>query len=135
MPLASHQGRIRRRAIAVTGKDQGSLAAPNADVLAEYGSAMVQERRPVTASARQPAPGEHARGYGVSGRIAAVPERQPLAADGIWRVTLAGESFGRLVRQDTRDGSSAVAGWQLLQLDDIPEAQLDAYEAAMREVG
>jgi hypothetical protein len=98
----------------------------------EHGWAMVEERRPATASARQPVLGGRATGYGVSGMIAAVPDQQPLAADGIWRVTLAGETFGRLVCPDEQDGSSGPAGWRLLQLDDIADAQLDAFEAAMQ---
>lgn len=62
-----------------------------------------------------------------------MPDRQPLAADGIWRVTLAGESVGRLVRLDEQEYTSGAAGWQLLQLDDVTDAQLEAYEEAMRE--
>ncbi len=92
---------------------------------------MTEVRRAAAATARQPALGERAAGYGVSGRLAVVPDRQPLAADGIWRVTLVGESVGRLVRLDEQDYGSGVAGWQLLQLDDITDAQMEAYEAAM----
>lgn len=73
-----------------------------------------------------PDPGERAVGHGVTGAIVAVPEQQPLAADGIWRVALAGEPFGRLVRRGHDDGGA----WQLLQLDDLTDAQLDAHEAA-----
>jgi hypothetical protein len=80
---------------------------------------------------RRPALGERAAGYGVSGRIEAVAELQPLAGGGVWRVTLAGESVGRLVRQDKLEYGVEVSGWHLLQLDDLTEAQLDAYEAAM----
>lgn len=75
---------------------------------------------------RSPDPGDRAVGHGVSGEIVAVPEQQPLAADGIWRVALAGEPFGRLVGR-RRNG---VGAWRLLQLDDLTDAQLDAYEAA-----
>lgn len=77
----------------------------------------------------RPGIGEHAAGYGVSGTILAVPELQPLAQDGIWRITLAGESFGRLVR--LADGGRGRM-WQLLQLDDVTDEQFDAYDAAMR---
>ena len=77
--------------------------------------------------------GERAAGYGVSGRIAALPEHQPLAPTGVWRVTLAGESVQRLVRQDEQDYSSGKAGWLLLQLDDLTEKQVDLYGNAARE--
>jgi hypothetical protein len=108
-----------------------SLTGLSAEMLEGHWWAMTRVRRPAAASARQPALGEHTAGYGVSGRIAAVPDRQPLSEDGIWRVTLAGESVGRLVRRDEQDCGSGVTGWQLLQLDDITDAQLESYEAAM----
>lgn len=73
-----------------------------------------------------PEPGERAVGHGVCGAIVAVPDEQPLKVDGIWRVTLAGEPFGRLVGRRRGDGGA----WRLLQLDDLTDAQLDAYEAA-----
>lgn len=111
------------------------LTGLNAEVLAGHWWAMTRVRRLPAAAAKQPALGERAAGYGVSGRIAVVPDRQPLAADGIWRVTLAGEGVGCLVRLDEQDYSSGAAGWQLLQLDDITDAQLDAYEAVMLEPG
>ena len=63
-------------------------------------------------------------GHGVSGAIIAVPGQQPLAADNVWRITLAGELLGRLVGHG-RDGA-----WQLLQLDDLTDAQMDAFEVA-----
>jgi hypothetical protein len=109
------------------------LTGLSAEVLAGHWWAMTQVHRLPAIAAKPPALGERAAGYGVSGRIAVVPDRQPLAADGIWRVTLAGESVGRLVRLDEQDYSSGVAGWQLLQLDDITDAQLEAYEAVMIE--
>lgn len=79
----------------------------------------------------RPAIGDHATGHGVSGTIAAVPDHQPLAEDGIWRVALAGEGFGRLVRC-CRQGRGERA-WQLLQIDDMSDEQLDAYEASMHD--
>lgn len=80
-------------------------------------------------SARRPVIGDHAAGHGVSGTIIAVPECQPLADDEIWRVVLAGEEVGRLVRRCRQElGGKA---WQLLQLDDMSDEQLDAYEASM----
>jgi hypothetical protein len=60
----------------------------------------------------------------VDGLVAAVPACQPLAADDVWRVTLTGEEFGRLVCR--RPGG----GWHLLQLGELTELQLDALEAA-----
>jgi len=82
-----------------------------------------------TGAAPCPAVGEQASGYGVSGTIAAVPELQPLGTEGIWRISLEGEHFGRLVRRESQDCLGEA--WQLLQLDDIADEQLDAYEAAM----
>ncbi|HEX5325599.1 MAG TPA: hypothetical protein VFW75_02925 [Acetobacteraceae bacterium] len=71
-----------------------------------------------------PKPGQPAAGHGVRGTILAVPAFQPLAADRIWRVVLAGEPFGRLVRE-------AGAVWHLLQVDELTDAQLDEYDATM----
>ncbi len=51
-------------------------------------------------SPRQPQPGEPAAGYGISGTIADVPDQQPLAEYGIFRVVLAGENDCRLVELD-----------------------------------
>ncbi len=80
----------------------------------------------------RPTIGDHAEGHGVSGMVAAVPDHQPLATDGIWRVTLAGEGFGRLVRFDeVRDGRTL----QLLRIDELNDEQLDAYDASMRGRG
>ena len=62
-----------------------------------------------------------------------LPEYQPLAPIGIWRVALADESVRRLVRQDEQDYSSGQAGWLLLQLDDLTERQIDFYGRAMLE--
>lgn len=76
-----------------------------------------------------PAAGDAAAGHGVSGTIAAIPDKQPLVQDGIWRVTLRGETFGRLVRHK-REGCGGAA-WQLLRIDDLTDAQLDAYDEAM----
>jgi hypothetical protein len=76
-----------------------------------------------------PAVGDAAAGHGVTGTIAVIPDRQPLAQDGIWRVTLRGEGFGRLVRH----GGVGYCGaaWQLLRIDDLTDAQLDAYDEGM----
>ena len=74
----------------------------------------------------QPAPGAPARGYGLNGRVAALRARQPLARDGIWRVSLDGECAGRLVRW------SEEGFWQLLQVDDLTDAQMEAYDTAMQ---
>jgi hypothetical protein len=79
-------------------------------------------------SPRPPEPGERAAGHGVSGAVVAVSKHQPLAADTVWRVTLGGERFGRLVGR-ARDGA-----WRLLQLDDLTEAQLDVLGAAAADV-
>ena len=73
--------------------------------------------------------GHEAVGYGVSGSIVAVPGWQPLERDGIWRVTLHNEIVVRLVRCAARQGS--VLRWQLLQMDDMTDEQIDAYEAAL----
>lgn len=79
---------------------------------------------PAAPGPRIPTPGERASGHGVDGVIVAVADRQPLAGDDVWRVTLAGEAFGRLVSQRP-DGV-----WHLLQLDELTDAQLDVLEAA-----
>ena len=75
-----------------------------------------------------PAIGDEAEGHGVSGIIAEIPNKQPLARDGIWRVMLRGEAFGRLVRYGQQGRG---AEWSLLDLDDMTDEQLDAYDAAM----
>lgn len=80
----------------------------------------------------RPTVGDHAAGHGVSGIVAVVPDHQPLASGGIWRVTLAGEGFGRLVRFDEEHGGRA---WQLLQIDELSDEQLDAYDASMHGQG
>ncbi|MBV9749108.1 MAG: hypothetical protein JO157_09855 [Acetobacteraceae bacterium] len=68
----------------------------------------------------------------MSGMIAVVPDHQPLGEGGIWRVTLAGEGFGRLVRSyDERDRRT----WLLLQIDELSDEQLDAYDASMHGQG
>ena len=72
-----------------------------------------------------PEPGGLAVGHGVSGAVSVVPSPQPLAADGIWRVRLAGERFGRLV------GRARNGAWRLLRLDELTDAQLDILEAAL----
>ena len=84
-------------------------------------------------AALRPAIGDRATGYGARGTVIAVPDCQPLAADGIWRVTLAGEEFGRLVRRGGREHDGET--WQLLQLDDVSDEQLDTYEASMHDQG
>lgn len=78
-----------------------------------------------------PVVGDTAAGHGMSCRIAAVPGRQPLEHDGIWRVVLHGEVVVRVVRHATRQGSGW--RWQLLQMDDMTDEQLDAYEAALSD--
>lgn len=83
---------------------------------------------PIPPGAARPGIGERASGHGVSGTIAAVPDVQPLARDGIWRVALAGEAFGRLVRRGDR---ACDAGWSLLRMDELADEQFDRYEAAM----
>lgn len=80
-----------------------------------------------TSEASAPEAGARASGHGASGVIAAVRARQPLSADGIWRVSLAGEPGGRLVR---RKGEGS---WQLLRVDDLTDAQLEAYESGMQQ--
>jgi hypothetical protein len=79
---------------------------------------------PARSGSRAPLPGEHAGGHGVHGIVATVPPCQPLAADEIWRVTLVGEPYGRLLR------ASPDGDWHLLELGELTEAQLDALEAA-----
>lgn len=83
---------------------------------------MARSGAAVARASRAPKPGQPAAGHGVRGTIMAVPEFQPLAADRIWRVILAGERFGRLVRE-------AGAVWHLLQVDELTDAQLDDYDA------
>ena len=81
----------------------------------------------------RPVAGDVAAGHGMSCGIAAVPGWQPLERDGIWRVVLHGEVVVRVVRDATRQGG----GWQwrLLQMDDMTDEQLDAYEAALSGPG
>ena len=77
----------------------------------------------------RPVVDDEAVGHGMSGRIAAIPDLQPLEGDEIWRVVLHGEVVIRVVRHVTRQGSAW--RWQLLQMDDMTDEQLDAYEAAL----
>jgi len=70
--------------------------------------------------------GERSGGHSVIGTLAVIAEQQPLLAENVWRVVLAGEAVGRLVSR-ARDGAL-----QLLQLTELTDAQLDIYEAAMR---
>lgn len=77
----------------------------------------------------RPIAGDEAAGHGMSRGIAAVPGWQPLEHDGIWRVVLRGEVVVRVVRHATRQGGGW--RWQLLQMDDMTDEQLDAYEAAL----
>ena len=88
---------------------------PSLDALA-----MLRKVAASVLGARLPEPGERAAGHGLSSAVVAVPEHQPLAAASIWRVTLAGEPFGRFVGQP-HDGA-----WRLLQLDELTGAQLNA---------
>ncbi len=105
------------------------------EVMAGRWWAMTQMHSSVAFRFRQPVIGDHAAGYGVSGTVAAVRECQPLAGEGIWRITLAGEDFGRLVRQDEQAYQNGEGGWVLLQVDDLSDVQLAAYEAAMVKPG
>ncbi len=73
--------------------------------------------------------GDLAAGHGMSRGIAAVPDWQPLERDGIWRVVTHDEVVVRVVRHATRQGLTW--RWQLLQMDDMTDEQLDAYEAAL----
>ena len=77
----------------------------------------------------KPVVGDEAAGHGMSRRVAAVPDCQPLERDGIWRVVLRGEFVVRVVRHATRQGGCW--RWHLLQMDDMTDEQLDAYEAAL----
>ncbi len=77
----------------------------------------------------RPVAGDMAAGHGMSRNIAAVPGWQPLERDEIWRVVLHGEVVVRVVRHATRQGGGR--RWQLLQMDDMTDEQLDAYEAAL----
>ncbi len=99
----------------MAGRVQGTPTNRSADAIAGLQQVVAAVLGP-----RPPEPGERAMGHGVSGAVVAVPEQQPLAADNVWRVTLAGEPFGRLVGR-VRDGA-----WQLLQLDDLTDAQLNS---------
>lgn len=93
-----------------------------------FGAGMLSELRQIAAAVfgpRQPEQGERAAGHGLSGSIVAVPDLQPLAGDNIWRVRLADERCGRLV------GRGLDGAWRLLQLDDMTEAQLAAFDAVM----
>ncbi len=94
---------------------------------------MTQMRSSLALHTRQPVTGDHAAGYGVSGAIATVPNCQPLAGHGIWRVILGSETFGRLVRQDEQAFRNGEGGWALLQVDDLNDAQLATYEAVMSQ--
>ena len=78
-----------------------------------------------------PVAGDRAAGRGMNCNIAAVPGWQPLERDGIWRVVLHGEVVVRVIRHATRRGSDWC--WQLLQMDDMTDEQLDAYEAALSD--
>ena len=71
-----------------------------------------------------PSPGEWASGHGVDGVVADVHAVQPLAEAGVWRVTLAGEPFGRLV------SPAPGGGWRLMNLDELSDTELDTLEAA-----
>lgn len=86
---------------------------------------------PVVTLRTGPVIGDDAAGYGMRGKVAAVPVRQPLAHEGIWRVTLEGEAFGRIIRCPVHP--EPTLWWRLLRMDDMTDAQLDIYEAAMSE--
>ena len=93
----------------------------------------LRRKRALHSTNPPPAIGDLAAGHGVRGAVVAIPDKQPLAADGIWRVTLEGESFGRLVRH--RPDAVCGAAWHLLQLDEMTDAQLDVFDVAMSEEG
>ena len=80
----------------------------------------------------RPAVGDEAAGYGVKGKIDAVPDLQPLGHDGIWRVTVCGETLIRVVRQSIPQGDAL--SWKLLQMDDMSDEQLDLYEVALSNI-
>jgi hypothetical protein len=75
-----------------------------------------------------PRSGTQATGYGVCGTIVSIATWQPLAGEGIWRVTLAHEPFGRLV------GRGQGGTWRLLQLDDLADEQIAALEAVAMDL-
>ena len=89
------------------------------------------QRDRATGSNQRPAVGDLAAGHGARGAVVAIPDNQPLAADDIWRVTLEGETVGRLVR--LRPDAVCGAAWHLLQIDEMTDAQLDAFDAAMSQ--
>jgi len=86
---------------------------------------------PDDSSLLRPVAGDEATGYGVSRSIAAVPDWQPLGHDEIWRVILHGEVVVRVVRHSSLPG--VAAHWQLLQIDDMTDEQLDIYDAALSD--
>lgn len=86
---------------------------------------------PDDSSLLRPVVGDEAAGHGMSRRIAAVPDWQPLGHDEIWRVVLHGEVVVRVVRHSSLPGIAA--HWQLLQMDDMTDEQLDIYEAALSD--
>lgn len=120
---------------AMVDRELALLFGLTTEVMAGRWWAMTQMHSSVALRCRQPVTGDRAAGYGVSGTIAAVLECQPLAADGLWRVTLAGETIGRLIRQDEQAFQNGESGWVLLQVDDLSDAQLAAYDAAMVRPG
>ncbi len=97
------------------------MLSGNGDGRAEH---LLFMHSPAALPIRAPSPGERASGHGLDGVVATVPACQPLAEAGIWRVTLAGESVGRLV-SPARGGA-----WHLLQLDELTDAELDVLEIA-----
>jgi len=86
---------------------------------------VVADTLAATRTHQPPRLGERPSGHSVIGTLASVAEQQPLSAENVWRVVLAGEAVGRLVRR-ARDGAL-----QLLQLAELTDAELDIYEAAM----
>jgi hypothetical protein len=86
---------------------------------------VVADMPTATGNHEPPRLGERSSGYSVFGTLAAVAEQQPLSAENVWRVVLAGEVVGRLVKR-AQDGAL-----QLLQLAELTDAQLDTYEAVM----
>ncbi len=87
---------------------------------------------PGDSSPLRPVAGDEAAGHGMKRRIAAVPDGQPLGHDGIWRVVLHGEVVVRVVRCSALPGTGS--DWQLLQMDDMTDEQLDIYEAALSDL-
>ncbi len=108
----------------VTNVDSETSEKSDNDAMRALGSATIW------LGPRCPDPGDRAAGYGMDGTIVTVHSVQPLSNDRIWRVTLAGEACGRLVRSEQRRRSG---WWSLLQIDDLTDAQLALLDAALTD--